>query len=135
MFSQQEVGSSGQKFVSFSQTNTHTATSYSHCKCKSYWPADIFLRVTGWHHPGSTQVFADRKLSVLPIHYSVLAGQAFNHRPPSAQLEAKMKLRDSDDTKSQLLESPQHQYSKNISTEQPSKPYKVTDRFHKDTKI
>ncbi|KAK2879013.1 hypothetical protein Q8A67_019804 [Cirrhinus molitorella] len=95
MFSQQEVGSSGQKFVSFSQTNTHTATSYSR----------------------------------------LLAGQAFNHRPPSAQLEAKMKLRDSDDTKSQLLESPQHQYSKNISTEQPSKPYKVTDKFHKDTKI
>ncbi len=84
---------------------TQPLISYSHkCRSKSHQPADILLRVTGWHHPGSAQVFADRKLTVLPIHYSALAGQAFNHRPPSALLEAKMKLRDSGDMKSQLLE-------------------------------
>lgn len=93
--------------------------------------------VTGWHHPGSTQVFADRKLTVLPMHYSALAGQAFNHRPPSAQLEAKLKLRDSDDIKSQLLESPQHQYSRNISRQQHQIHLTQGERqkFHEDTKI
>lgn len=67
---------------------------------------------------GITQ--AQHRCSVTPYYLFIIQhwrAWAFNHRPPSAQLEAEMKLRDSDDMKSQLLESPQHRYSKNISTE------------------
>lgn len=54
-------------------TQTHIPTSMA-WQNKSERLSDIFLRVTRWHHPGSTQVFGD---TVLSIHYSALEGLGF----------------------------------------------------------
>jgi len=61
-------------------TQTHIPASILQpWQSKSERPSDIFLRVTRWHHPGSTQVFDD---TVLSIHYSALAGLGFYPQAP-----------------------------------------------------